>query len=145
MKKTVFRYGIYATLLIVAVSAFNMFVLVKIAGEAGQEVAGYLTMLLSMIFVFLGIRHFRDHENAGNLSFGEGLKIGLLIVLIPSVFFGLFDLLYTEVINPGWMQDYYGKYIEKLKASTPPDQLEAALKAANDQKNYSATRPYSSC
>jgi len=134
MKKTVFRYGMYATLLIVAVSAFNMFVLVKIAGQAGQELAGYLTMLLSMIFVFLGIRHYRDHENGGKLSFGEGLKVGVLIVLIPSVFFGLFDLLYTKVINPGWMQDYYSKYIEKIKAGTAPDKLEAALKAANEQK-----------
>jgi hypothetical protein len=134
MKKTVFRYGMYATILIVAVSAFNMFVLVKLTGESGQEVAGYLTMLLSMIFVFAGIRHYRDRENGGALSFGEGLKVGLLIVLIPSIFFGLFDLLYTKVIHPGWMEEYYGKYIAKLKASTAPDKLEAALKAANDQK-----------
>lgn len=134
MKKTVLRYGLYATGLIVAVSAFNMFVLVKIAGEAGQELAGYLTMLLSMIFVFTGIRYYRDHENGGTLRFGEGLKVGTLIVLIPSVFFGLFDLLYTKVINPGWLEDYYGKYMEKIKAATVPAKLEAALKAAQEQK-----------
>jgi hypothetical protein len=48
-------------------------------------------MLLAMVFVFLGIRHFRDHENEGMLTFGQGLKIGVLIVLIPAVAFGLFD------------------------------------------------------
>jgi heme/copper-type cytochrome/quinol oxidase subunit 2 len=134
MKKTVFRYGMYATILIVTVSAFNFFLLSKLTGEAGQEVAGYLTMLLSMIFVFIGIRHYRDYENGGRLSFGEGLKVGVLIVLIPSVFFGLFDLLYTEVINPNWLEEYYTKYADKLKASTAPEKLDAALKKLSAEK-----------
>lgn len=134
MKKTVFRYGLYATLAIVIISAFNLFVLARLTGYGGQEIAGYLTMLISMIFVFLGIRYYRDKENAGALSFGQGLKIGVLIVLIASVFFGLFDLLYTEVINPNWMQDYYAQYLVKIKASTPPDKLEAVLKKMESEK-----------
>ena len=95
MKQIAFRYGIYATLLIVGVSAFNLLVLVNITGYTGQEVAGYLAMLLAMVFVFLGMRRYRDHVNGGCLSFGEGMKLGLLIALVPAVFFGLFDILYT--------------------------------------------------
>ncbi len=134
MKKIVLRYGLYATLLIVTVSAFNLLVLTKIAGQAGQEIAGYLTIFLSTLFVFLGIRQYRDVENGGVLGFWEGMKIGLLIVLIPSIFFGLFDLLYTEVINPGWMQEYYSQYMEKIKNTLPPDQLADALKKAAAEK-----------
>lgn len=134
MKKAVFRYGMFATLAIVIISAFNLFVLTKLTGYGGQEIAGYLTILLSMIFVFLGIRYYRDKENGGALSFGEGLKIGLLIVLIPAVFFGLFDLLYTKVINPGWMQEYYTQYVAKIKASTPPDKLDEVLKKMEKEK-----------
>ena len=134
MKKTVIRYGIYASLLMVLLSAIDFFVLAKMASFAVQEVAGYLTMLLSMIFVFIGIRHYRDHVNGGILSFWQGVKIGLLIVLLPSLCFGLFDILYTEVIHPGWMNEYYAKYLERIKTSTPPDQLDAMIKKVTAEK-----------
>ena len=134
MKKTVLRYGLYASLLMVILSAIDFFVVAKLANFAVQEVTGYLTMLLSMIFVFIGIRYYRDNVNGGTLSFWQGLKIGLLIIIIPSVCFGLFDLLYTEVIHPGWMQEYYAKYLERIKISTPPDKLEAVLKKMNEEK-----------
>lgn len=136
MKQIAFRYGLYATLLIVGVSAFNLLVLVKITGNTGQEVAGYLAMLLAMVFVFLGMRRYRDQVNGGYLSFGEGMRLGLLIASIPAVFFGLFDLLYTEVINPGWLDDYYHQYIERIRATTEPARLEAELAKAAKEKEF---------
>lgn len=134
MKQTTLRYGLYATALLVALSAVDFFIIAKLAGPASQEIAGYLTMLLSMIFVFIGIRHYRDQVNGGTLSFVQGLKIGLLIIIIPSVCFGLFDILYTEVIHPGWMNEYYTAYAERLKTSTAPDKLEAALQKLKEEK-----------
>ena len=133
MKPTIFRYGIYATITIVVVGLLSLFALGN-ASQMIQEIAGYLSMLLAMIFVFLGIRHFRDHVNGGLLTFGQGLKIGILIVLIPSIAFGLFDLLYTRVINPTWMDDYYSRHIENLRKTVSPDKLDAAIKKAEQQK-----------
>ena len=133
MKSTVYRYGIYATLTIVGL-AWGAFLLLKNAGQGIQEVAGYLSMLLAMVFIFLGIRHFRDKVNGGYLSFGQGLKVGLLIVLIPAVAFGLFDILYTEVLNPTWKEDYYSKYIDGLRKSVATDKLDAAIKKAEKEK-----------
>ena len=80
------------------------------------------------------VRHYRDMVNGGFLSFGEGMKVGVLIVLIPSLLFGIFDILYTEVINPGWMEQYYVNYESKLKATIPADKLESALKYLQAQK-----------
>ena len=134
MKPVIFRYGIYATLAIVGLSAIHFFVLMPNTSWQNAEIAGYLTMILSMIFVFMGIRYYRDHVKNGVLSFGEGLKIGVLIVLIPSVFFGLFDILYTEVLNPSFFDDYYSHYVQKIKDSTPADQVAAKLKDLQDQK-----------
>ena len=133
MKSTVYRYGIYSalTLLVIAWVAFFAF------GNASltiQEVAGYLSMLLAMIFVFLGIRHYRNNVNGGILTFGQGLKIGVLIILIPAVAFGLFDILYTEVINPGWKEDYYAKYVDSLRKSVSADKLDAAIRKAEKEK-----------
>ena len=133
MKSTVFRYGMYATLTIVGLS-WGVFFLLKNMGQGLQEVSGYLTMLLAMIFIFFGIRHFRDRVNGGYLSFGQGLKIGVLIVIIPAVAFGLFDILYTEVLNPTWKEEYYTKYIDGLKKSVAADKLDAAIKKAEKEK-----------
>jgi F0F1-type ATP synthase assembly protein I len=133
MKSTVYRYGLYSMLTLVLIS-FGAFFLLKNARLGLQEAAGYLSMLLSMIFVFLGIRHFKNNVNGGYLSFGQGLKIGVLIVIIPAVAFGLFDLLYPEVINPTWMEDYYAKHIENLRKSVAAEKLDAAIKKVEKEK-----------
>lgn len=134
MSQTVFRYGLYSALVILGLASIHMFLLSKTLDFDTQEVIGYLTILLSMIFVFFGIRHYRDHVNNGSLTFGEGMKTGVLIVLIPAVFFGLFDLLYTEVIHPEWKNEYYSHYVEEIKRSVPADQQASKIKALEKQK-----------
>jgi len=134
MKSTVFRYGLYSVIAIVALSAIEMFIIEPNTNFSTSEIAGYLIMLISMIFVFIGIKHYRDHVNNGSLTLGQGLKVGILIVLIPSVAFGLFDLLYTKVINPGWMENYYAKMLENIKKTTAPEKLDATLKSLQANK-----------
>lgn len=134
MKSTAFRYGIYGMIAMVALSGIHFFLVTPYVNNSMAELMGYLTMLLSMIFVFTGIRYYRDKVNGGLLSFGQGIKTGLLIVLIPSVAFGLFDILYTEVLRPGWKAEYYQGMRERLIQSTAPEMLEAALKKLEQQK-----------
>lgn len=128
MKPTVFRYGIYSMLSIIVLSAIEVFLIQPNTNYQISEIAGYLIMLISMIFVFIGIKYYRDHVNGGSLTFGQGMKVGVLIVLIPSVAFGLFDILYTKVINPDWMENYYAKMVENIKKTTAPEKLDATLK-----------------
>ena len=134
MKSIAFRYGIYAGLLILVLAAIHVFVLMppNISWEMA-EVVGYLTMLLSMIFVFIGIRYYRDHVNNGYLTFGQGLKLGALIVLVPALTFGLFDILYTQVLHPSFSDEYMAYQVEKIKASVSANQLDQKL--ANLRKN----------
>ena len=134
MKKIVLRYGIYSTIFIIALMSVFFF-LVRNLNYDKQEVAGYLSMLVSMVFVFFGIKHYRNEKNNGFLTFGQGLKVGVLIVLFPSVCFGLFDVLYTSVLNPHWMSDYTNYYLTHFKQSLPTAefevkkrQLEASMK-----------------
>lgn len=135
MKQVIFRYGMYGAITILALSAIHFFLIMPNVSLDKAEIAGYLTMILSMIFVFMGIRYYRDHVNKGSLSFGQGMKLGVLIVLIPAVFFGIFDILYTEVINPSWLDTYYADYAEKIKASSLPGKVEEKLKDLQKQKD----------
>jgi Ca2+/Na+ antiporter len=135
MKPVILRHGLYAGLAILLLTAIHFYVVMPNASWETSEFAGYLTMILSMIFVFMGIRYYRDHVNDGFLSFKEGLKLGALIVLAPAVCFGLFDVLYTEVINPSWGDEYFGYYVEKIKASTPADRVEEELQKLQKNKD----------
>ena len=134
MKQIVFRYGMYGLLAITVLTAFHLYVVLPNTSFESSEIAGYLTMLVSMIFVFVGIKKYRDQVNNGSLTFGQGMKIGALIVLIPAVAFGLFDVLYTEVLNPGWTQQYYEHYVQQVKASALPGEIDKKLKGLEESK-----------
>ena len=99
MKKSVLRYGGYSAAVLVI-----LFVIGVALGEGLdygiREVIGYASIILSLLFVFFGIKHYRDQENNGLISFGKGLVIGLLISVIASLAFGLIDLIYVRFINP---------------------------------------------
>jgi hypothetical protein len=136
MKSTVFRYTVYSIIAVLAFNSLHLFFIMPRSSYDTSEFFGYLTMTLSMVFIFFGVKHYRDRVNHGSLRFGEGLKIGLLIALGPSVFFALFDMLYIEVINPSWQDDYFTAYLEKVKADTPPDQLAAKLKKVEKQREF---------
>jgi hypothetical protein len=131
MQKLILRYGLIATLVMITIGIINLTFLKSLSYEL-QEVAGYLTLFVAVLFVFFGIRKYRD-LNGGNLRFVDGLKIGLLIVLIPAISFGLFDILYTEVIDPTWKETYYNRNFELIK-SLPPDEYAVKKKQLEEQR-----------
>lgn len=105
MKKSVLKYGGYGFVL-----SILLFLLGHNFGKeidySTQEVVGYLTIIVSLIFVFFGIKHFRDKENNGALSFGKGMTIGLLISMITALGIAIADLIYTTAINPDFLEEY---------------------------------------
>lgn len=132
MRSTIFRYGLYGAAVVLILGIIQI-IIFPTCNYDTQEVIGYLTIFLAMIFVFPGIRHYRDHIHNGALSFGDGLKVGVLIILIPSAFFGLFDILYGKVINPSWASDYYKHYAEEIRKSTAPEKVQPALDKLQSQ------------
>lgn len=115
MRSTVYKYGVRAALVMIVMAAVN-FTLVSGGEENFQisEVIGYLSMFLVMVFVFLGIRYYRDHHNQGRVSFAESLKLGLLIALFPSLTFGVLDQIYVNFINPDFYEEYYQHQVDKI-------------------------------
>lgn len=110
MKNTVIKFGIYGFIL-----SATLFLAGLYFGQdidfATQEVVGYLTIVISLIFVFFGIKHFRDHENNGALSLKSGLIIGILISVFTASGIAIVDYIYTSVINP----DFFKEYAEMMR------------------------------
>ena len=132
MKNTVLRYGIYG-----AVTIVILFLLSWYIGDldfATQEVLGYASMIVSLSFVFFGIKHFRDKVNDGVLSFGKGLMVGVLISLITALAFGILDVIYIKFINPDFQTEYYEAILTDLKASLPAEEFEIKRQEMESQR-----------
>jgi hypothetical protein len=80
------------------------------------EVIGYSSMLVSFIFVFVGIRQYRETVGGGSVTFGRAFKVGILITLITSLVY----VLTWQVVYYGFIPDFFDKYaaftIEKMAA-----------------------------
>lgn len=133
MKNTVLRYGVYSAISLCILNLLGWF-LGKNLDYSIQEVIGYIGILVSLLFIFFGIKHYRDNENNGLVSFRKALLIGVLITLIASVAFGLLDIVYNKFINPDFVTEYYAHYVEKMKTSLSPSEFQIKLKELEAQK-----------
>lgn len=133
MKNTVLKYGLYGALTIVTLFLATWFLL-KDSDYAAGETLGYLSMVVSLSFVFFGIKHFRDKENDGKVSFKKALIIGLLISLITAIAFGIIDVIYIKYINPDFTETYYNDAVEEMRKTLSAEQFEVKLTELEQQK-----------
>nr|WP_299168944.1 DUF4199 domain-containing protein [uncultured Allomuricauda sp.] len=133
MKKTITRFGLYGAITISILFLTSWFLLSDVSYSI-QEVLGYVSMILSLGFVYLGIKHFRDKENQGKVSFKQALIIGILISLITALAFGFLDIFYSEVLNPDFTTQYYDTAVENMRTSLPADEFEIKLAKLESQR-----------
>jgi hypothetical protein len=115
MKKSVLTFGVLSGLL----SAGMMAATVPFIDEVGSKgaIIGYTAMVISFLFVYFGVRSYRDNAAGGQLTFGRGFAVGLLITVISCCFY----VAAWEVIYFNFMPDFATKYgaqaVEHLRAS----------------------------
>ncbi len=122
MKNTVIKYGLYAL-----ISGFLLFGLPFLLGMGVNfdygELIGYTSMILSLLFIYFGIKHYRDKVNSGKVSLGKAIIIGMLIALFSAVGVAFFDYLYTSQINPDFATEYIDYSIKKMEATLSSEEL----------------------
>ena len=133
MKNTILRYGVYSAVTICLLALAGWF-LGKNLDYSLQEAIGYAGMIIALLFVFFGIKHYRDKENNGIVSFWKALQIGILITLFAALAFGILDVIYIKYINPDFMMEYYSNYVEQMKSSLPEPEFKIKLKELEAQK-----------
>jgi hypothetical protein len=137
MKKTILRYGI--------ISGIFLLVFFQVTHEffknydySVKEIFGYGSIVLATVFVFIGIKYFRDKINNGWLSFGQGMKLGVLITLFPAVLFGIWTLIFTYYLEPDYYDKYFSAQTEQLRKSLPADEFAVKVKEMESFKELSA-------
>lgn len=125
MKKTVIRFGLLSF-----VVTSILFLIMLVVGQGlsfnTQAVLGYATIVISLSFVFFGIKHYRDKENNGTISFGKALALGMLITLFVGLGFAVIDFIYTAYINPDFLEQYTTYSLTELEKTFSGEELIAA-------------------
>jgi len=117
MKKIIITYGLIAGLITMSFMIVST-IIWKINGAENQSmIIGFLGMFIAFIFVFVGIKNYRDKQNSGNVTFWNAFKIGFFIALIASHVYTLVWMIEFHFFMPDFMEKYAAKAIEGIKSS----------------------------
>jgi len=94
MKNFILRYGLIGGCISIVLGLFNWFFIAQKFGYNASQFVGYLSIILGLLCIPLGIKYFRDNLNDGVVSFREGLKIGIGITLVTSIIMFFYSLLF---------------------------------------------------
>jgi hypothetical protein len=126
-KKIILTYGLIAGAIVAAFMVYGTYKMNQEDFEPSM-VLGYAGMLVAYVFVFLGVKNYRDNYNNGAITFGKAFKIGMLISLIAATiyvgvwlieyycFFPDFMDKYATVMVKNWQKE--GLTIAEIKVKT---------------------------
>ncbi|WP_411766367.1 DUF4199 domain-containing protein [Winogradskyella sp. A3E31] len=116
MKSTVLKYGLFGLLTGFVVFTLHLVIGIKNLDYSTNEILGYVSIFLSLSFIFFGIKHYRDNINNGVISLGKAVVIGILISILVSLGIAMADFIYTQFIDPSFFNNYEQQLIEQGKA-----------------------------
>ena len=113
MKSTVVKFGSYGLLTGFVIFMLHLFFGIDNLDLTTNEILGYVSIFLSLSFIFFGIKHYRDKENDGFITLGKAIKIGLAISVLVALGISIADFMYTKFINPDFFANYEQQLIDQ--------------------------------
>ena len=113
MKSTILKFGSYGLLTGFIIFMLHLFFGIDKLDLATNEILGYVSIFLSLSFIFFGIKHYRDKENDGFITLGKAIKIGLAISVLVAFGVSIADFMYTKFINPDFFANYEQQLIDQ--------------------------------
>ncbi len=77
---------------------------------------GYLVMLVSMIFMFVGVKRYRDNAHGGVIRFWPAFRMGLGIAVVAGIAYILVWEIYLASTGYRFMDDYLDAIARSLAA-----------------------------
>lgn len=143
MKKIILRYGAYSALFELVSFVLVWLLLTMVRIDIGvQGTIGWVVIVCPLVFVYFGMRYYRDQVNNGSLSFGKALQIGLIMILIPALAYALIETVYVEYLNPKFYENI-GKFeIAEYRKTLSPAALAIKLKEIKQELAMNANPFY---
>ena len=134
MQKIVLTFGLLSGVVAAVLMAATMPFAERI-GFDRMLVVGYTSIVISMLFVYFGVRSYRDNVLGGTISFGRGFQAGLLITLISCVCYVAAWLVINYTVVPDFADKYAAYLVEDKRASGASQaEIDDIVKQAADMK-----------
>ena len=116
MKKAVWKYGLWSGLVLATMMALTVPFEHRIGARYGM-VIGYTTMVLSFLIVFVGVKHYRDTERGGSITFARAFAAGVLMMLLScACYVAMWEIL-TATVEKNFAHDYAAGMIKRAQDS----------------------------
>lgn len=102
MLRFMFIYGAISGTTIIALMIAGM----VLGGGTGSEVQGYLTMIVVLALIFVGIKRYRDKELGGVIKFLPALGLGVGIAAVAGVFYVVSWEASLHLTDFAWVEAY---------------------------------------
>ena len=116
MKTTITKYGLIGFLVGLIIFSLHLLFGVKYLNSSTNEILGYISIFLSLSFIFFGIKHYRDTINKGVISIGKAIIIGLAISVLVALGIAFADFIYTKFIDPSFFTNYEQNLVNQGRA-----------------------------
>ena len=129
--KTSLRYGLIGGLIGIVVGLISNLSGMSTSGSMmGGLVIGAVSIIITILISYFAIRHHRDKELGGYISFGRAFLTGFVALMISTIISTVWSILYMTVIDPGMAEEALAASEEMLaNFGLPEEQLEAQLEA----------------
>jgi amino acid transporter len=117
MRKIILTYGLIAGLIVMTFMILSTILFSQDMDTSLSMFIGFTGMFIAFIFVFVGIKNYRDKHNGGKITFLDGFKIGFFIALIASCVYTIVWMLEFHFFMPDFMEKFATRGIADIKAS----------------------------
>ncbi|MFC6225717.1 DUF4199 domain-containing protein [Hymenobacter artigasi] len=116
------RYGLLTGLVSIIISfALNV-------AHLEQSPAKWLSTIILIVGVFLAQRFYKEH-NAGFMSYGEGLSVGMMLTLVSGIMGAVFSYIYISFMDNGMIARMLDKARTDMesKGGASDEQIDQAM------------------
>src|ERR1700761_651299 len=116
MKKDVWKYGLGSGLVLAVAMALTVPFEHRIGARWGMAV-GYTIMVLSFLIVCVGVKHYRDVECGGSITFGRAFAAGALMMLIACICYVAMWEALNATVERNFAHDYAASMVKRAQNS----------------------------
>jgi len=141
MKKIVLTFGLLSGVLSAALMFANMLFINSIGFDRGLYL-GYTAIVISFLFVYFGIRSYRDNVLGGRITFAKGFQAGILITLISCLFYvGAWLVTYKQFF-PDFADKYAAYVVEDKRASGASEAEIDSIRKQTEEMKVMLANPF---
>lgn len=128
MGRTILIWGLIGGVIVAGLMQLSMLAVQDHMAPASMWL-GYLSMLIALSTVSLGIKQYRDQTGGGVITFWRGLVIGLGIAVLAAIIYAAAWEAYLAISGKDFIGEYNAAMIAKAEAEHASAEKLAAVRA----------------